>query len=87
MLKIPLNGAEIQVVGGVQYLVARLEDQKTCKDYLAQLRKGEPVVVPYSKRGQLTGLLKKESVFTRQTTSVPGQWVTFIPCEAREFKQ
>jgi hypothetical protein len=86
MLKIPTNGAEIQEVDGVKYLVAKLDEQKNCSDFLSELRKGMPVVVPFSKRGRLTSILKKESVFTRQRTVVPGKWTTFIPCEAREFK-
>ncbi len=87
MLKVPANGAEIQEVDGVRYLIAKLDAQKkTCRDFLEELRKGNPVVVPCSKRAQLTGLLKKESVFTRQKTVVSGQWVSFFPCEAREFK-
>jgi len=85
-LKIPNGSAEIQEVNGIKYLVARLDEPKTCSDYLAELRRGNPVVVPFSKRGHLTGILKRESVFTRYETLVPGQWVTFIPCEKREFK-
>lgn len=81
------NGVEIKEVGGVKYLIARLDERgKTCSDYLEELRKGKPVVVTYSKRGHLTGLLKKESVFTRQKTVVAGQWVAFFPCSARNFK-
>ena len=86
MLTIPVDGAEIQMVNHVKYLVARLDEQKTCSDYLLELRKGNPVVVPFSKRGHLTGLLKKESIFTRYETLVPGEWITFLPCEKREFK-
>lgn len=86
MLKIPKNGAEIQTVKGIQYLVARLDAQKTCADYLNALRRGETVVVPLSKRTHLTGLLKRESIFTRQKTLVAGKWISFTPCEEREFK-
>lgn len=87
MVTLPEKGAEIQEVNGVQYLIARLDGQvKTCSDYLSELRKGNPVVVPSSKRGHLIGLLKKVGVFTRSQTLVAGQWVTFIPCEEREFR-
>lgn len=87
MLRIPVNGVEIQEVDGVKYLVARLDEQgKDCSDYLEELRKGNPVVVPWSKRGYLTGLLKKKKIFTRQKTVLAGQWITFFPCEEREFK-
>lgn len=86
MLNLPKEGAEIQTVNGVNYLIARLDEQKTCSCFLSELRKGNPVVVPQSKRGHLTGLLKKEKVHTRQQTLVPGKWATFIPCEEREFK-
>lgn len=87
MLKIPIKDAEIQEVDGVKYLVARLDEQgKNSSDYLEELRKGNPVVVPWSKRGYLTGLLKKEGIYTRQKTVVAGQWITFFPCEEREFK-
>lgn len=88
MLKIPIEGAaEIQEVDGVKYLVARLDEQKkSCSDYLLELRKGNPVLVPWSKRAHMTGLLKAKSIFTRQKTVLVGQWVTFFPCEEREFK-
>lgn len=86
MLKIPLGGAEIQEVGGVKFLVSKLEEQKTCSEFISELRKGKPVVVPWSKRSHMVGSLKKESVFTRSKTLVTGQWVTFIPCEEREFR-
>ncbi len=86
MLKIPVDGAEIQEVDGVEYLVARLDKTQTCSDYVDELRKGRPVVVPCSKRGHLTSHLKAENIPTRQTSMVAGQWIAFIPCEAREFK-
>jgi hypothetical protein len=85
-LTIPLTGAEIQQVGEVKYLVARLDDNKTCAEYASDLRKGVPVVVPASKRGHLSGLLKKESIYTRHQTVPGGKWVSFIPCEKRDFK-
>lgn len=86
MLKIPVSGAEIQEVSGVQYLVVRLDRNSTCSDFISELRSGRPVVVPFSKRGHLTGLLKKEGIYTRQKTVIAGQWTTFLPCEKREFK-
>jgi len=85
-LTIPANGAEIQQVGEVKYLVARLDEHKTCSDYLLELRKGRPIVIPASKRGHMTGLLKKESIYTHHQTAPGGQWVTFLPCEKREFQ-
>ena len=85
-LSLPACGAEIRDVDGVKYLVAKLEDAKTCVEFAADLRSGKPVVVPASKRGHLTGILKKESIHTRYFTVPGGQWVTFIPCEARDFK-
>lgn len=78
--------AEIQEVNGVGYLVARLDKEKTCSDFLSELRKGNPIVVPWSKRSHLTGLLKAQSIFTRQKTVLAGQWIAFFPCEKREFK-
>jgi len=86
MLKIPVNGAEIQEVDGVEYLVARLDKTLVCSDYVDELRKGRPVVVPSSKRGHLTTQLKAGNISTRQKSMVAGQWIAFIPCEAREFK-
>ena len=86
MLTIPVSGAEIQDVDGAKYLVARLDETRTCADYLAELKRGQPVVVPWSKRGQLTTRLKAGNVPTRQKTMVAGQWIAFMPCEAREFK-
>ncbi len=86
VLSIPAKGAEIQEIKGVKYLVARLDEQKTCMEYAAELRKGKPVVIPASKRGHLTGILKKESIFTTHSTAPGGQWVTFVPCEKRDFK-
>ena len=87
-LAITNGSAEIQEVSGVKYLVARLEDAEkgACSHFVSELEAGRPVVVPFSKRAWLTTLLKKERVFTRSKTVVPGQWVTFIPCEEREFK-
>lgn len=85
-LKIPVNGTEIQVVGKVKYLVARLDEQKSCSEFLLELQSGNPVVVPFSKRAYLTGLLKEASIFTRQKTLVAGQWISFSPCGKREFK-
>lgn len=86
MLAIPAGEAEIQEVDGVEYLVARLDKQKTCSDFISELRIGRPVVVPCSKRGHLTTTLKREGIYTRQKTVVAGQWITFVPCEEREFK-
>ena len=86
MLTIPVDGAEIQEVDGVEYLVARLDKTLTCADFINELRKGRPVVVPCSKRGHLTTQLKAGNIPTRQKTMVAGQWVAFIPCEAREFR-
>ena len=87
MLKVPTEcDAEIQEDDGVEYLVARLDKEKTCSDFLSELRSGAPVVVPCSKRGHLTTLLKKEGIYTRQKAVVAGQWFTFVRCEAREFK-
>lgn len=86
-LTVPNGSAEIQEVDGVKYLVAKLDGQnKNCSDFVSDLRKGNPVLVPYSKRAHLTGLLKKESIFTRQQTVIAGQWVAFFPCAEREFK-
>jgi len=85
-LTIPNGSAEIQEVNGAKYLVARLDEQKNCSDFASELRNGRPVVVSCSKRGYLTGLLKRKGIHTRQKTVVAGQWVTFIPCEKREFK-
>jgi hypothetical protein len=86
MLTIPVNGVEIQTVDGVKYLVAKLEDTMTCAEYAQQLQAGKPVVVPATKRGHLTSMLKKMLVYTKYTTIPGGQWVTFIPCEKRDFK-
>ena len=86
MLTIPKEGVEIQEVDGVKYLVAKLDKELNCSDFISELRNGRPVVVPFAKRGHLTTLLKRESIYTRQTTSVPGMWVTFIPCQERKFK-
>jgi hypothetical protein len=85
-LTIPNGVAEIQEVNGVKYLVARLDTVRTCSDFISELKAGNPVIVPFSKRAHLTGLLKKEKVFTRQKTVIAGQWVTFLPCSEREFK-
>jgi len=87
MLTVPVGDrAEVQVVDGEKYLVCRLDELRDCSYYLEELQKGRPVVVPCSKRGYLTGLLKEKRVFTRQRTVVPGQWITFTPCEERQFK-
>ena len=86
-LRIPAGGrAEIQTINGVSYLVARLDESTTCSEYLSELKAGRPVVVPFSRRGRLTGLLKENSVCTRQTTLVAGKWISFVPCEQRAFK-
>lgn len=87
-LTIPNGSAEIQEVDGIAYLVARLDIAKTgaCSEFVSELKKGKPVVVPWSKRSHLTTVLKRERVFTRQQTLVPGHWVTFLPCPERKFK-
>lgn len=67
---------------GLNTLLARLDERKNCSEHLAELRAGRPVVVPASSRAHLTGLLKKESMFTRHKTVVAGQWVAFFPCRS-----
>lgn len=86
-LRIPTSGlAEIQEVDGVRYLIACLETDRTCSEFLSELKAGRPVVVPFSKRGHLTSLLKESSVCTRQTTLIAGKWISFAPCKQRNFK-
>lgn len=85
-LRIPLGDVEIQEVGGVQYLVARLSSTKSGKEYVAELKRGQIVVVPVSMRAHLSGLLKKQGIFTRYRTVVPGEWAEFAPCAKRRFK-
>jgi hypothetical protein len=86
MFELPKNGTVILEHEGVNYLVSRLEGGKTSAEFVAELQQGKPVVVPFSRRGHITGLLKKAGIFTRQQTLVAGQWITFLPCAKRDFK-
>lgn len=86
ILTLPTHGANVQEIDGIKYLVARLEETRTCEWYISELKQGKPVVVPHSKRGHLIGLLKAQGIFTKSKTLVIGQWISFVPCEQREFR-
>jgi hypothetical protein len=85
-LKTPQQGSEIQEIDEVRYLVSRLDESRPCNWYISELQQGRPVVVPHSKRGHLVGILKKKKIYTKSTTLVVGQWVSFVPCEQRGFR-
>lgn len=86
-INLPDEGSIIVKHDGVNYLVARLEENRTCAEYIEELKQGRPVVVPHSKRSKMTTYLKQQNIFTRQKALAPGLWVSFTPCPERKFKR
>src|SRR6266498_4302366 len=86
-LPLPLtNVPEIHVVGGQRYLVAKVpETLLTVEQMLNCLRRGDMVLCPVSRRGQLTTELKKATIYTKQK-KLNNEWLMFRPCNKRPFK-